>query len=185
MPLPNSSIVEGLSAAGSLPPPQAVDIVEQLTSTAAVQNMAPPVQIALFMGGLALLSTILVCTTSFTRIVIVFSFVRRLRLFLVLLSSWFVLYLVLFVLMLRCFPFVLVYVASLFVCVAVWYYAFVFVLFLIYSCLFCCCCCLLCVCVLLRFCFLFNVVVFCHSHVVVASMCMFFCCFILLYMCCV
>lgn len=38
---------------------------------------APPVQVALFLGALALLTAVLVSVTAFTRIVIVLSFVRR------------------------------------------------------------------------------------------------------------
>lgn len=42
-----------------------------------LEQLAPPLQIALLLGSLALLTAILVSVTSFTRIVIVFSFVRR------------------------------------------------------------------------------------------------------------
>ena len=54
-----------------------VGLVEQLTVSGALENLAPPLQTALFLGGLALLSGALVSMTSFTRIVIVLSFVRR------------------------------------------------------------------------------------------------------------
>ena len=79
MPQAIYGIVEGLSAAAAPPAPSVstVDVLDQLTASPALQNMAPPIQVALFMGALALLSTVLVCATSFTRIVIVFSFVRR------------------------------------------------------------------------------------------------------------
>ena len=42
-----------------------------------LQNLSSPVQTALFLGALGLLPALLVCVTSFTRIVIVLSFVRR------------------------------------------------------------------------------------------------------------
>lgn len=54
-----------------------MSLVEQATQTGAFENLAPPLQIALFLGGLALLSGALVTLTSFTRIIIVLSFVRR------------------------------------------------------------------------------------------------------------
>jgi len=53
---------------------QTIDTVAQ---TSGLENMAPPLQVALFLGALALLSSALVSLTSFTRIVIVLSFVRR------------------------------------------------------------------------------------------------------------
>ena len=52
-------------------------LVEQVAQQDAFQNLAPPLQVALFFGALALLSTAMVTLTSFTRIVIVLSFVRR------------------------------------------------------------------------------------------------------------
>ena len=42
-----------------------------------LQNLPGPLQVALFLGALALLPAGLVCLTGFTRIVIVLSFVRR------------------------------------------------------------------------------------------------------------
>ena len=42
-----------------------------------LQNLSPPLQTALFLGGLVLLPSLLVCLTGFTRIVIVLSFARR------------------------------------------------------------------------------------------------------------
>jgi flagellar biosynthetic protein FliP len=57
--------------------PGAVELVEKVTQTSGYQNLAPPLQVALFLGGLVLLSAALVSLTSFTRIVIVLSFVRR------------------------------------------------------------------------------------------------------------
>lgn len=82
MPHAVHGLVEGLSAAGAVgqppaPSPAMLSTIEQLSAASEVQQMAPPVQVAIFMGALALISTLLVCATSFTRIVIVFSFVRR------------------------------------------------------------------------------------------------------------
>ena len=42
-----------------------------------VQNLSPPLQMALFLGSLVLLPAALACLTCFTRIAIVLSFVRR------------------------------------------------------------------------------------------------------------
>lgn len=52
-------------------------IVEGVTSVEGFSSLAPQLQVALFMGALVLLSSLLVTVTSFTRIVIVLSFVRR------------------------------------------------------------------------------------------------------------
>ena len=52
-------------------------IIEQVAQHSAFQELAPPLQVALFFGALAMLSTAMVTLTSFTRIVIVLSFVRR------------------------------------------------------------------------------------------------------------
>jgi flagellar biosynthetic protein FliP len=41
------------------------------------QNLSPPLQTALFLGGMVLLPSLLVCLTGFTRIAIVLSFARR------------------------------------------------------------------------------------------------------------
>jgi flagellar biosynthetic protein FliP len=54
-----------------------VEIAEKLSESGGFQSLAPPLQVALFLGGLALLSGALVSVTSFTRIIIVLSFVRR------------------------------------------------------------------------------------------------------------
>jgi flagellar biosynthetic protein FliP len=43
----------------------------------AFSQLAPPLQIALFLGALSFLTALMVCVTAFTRIVIVLSFVRR------------------------------------------------------------------------------------------------------------
>ena len=55
----------------------AVEALQQVTQTSAFESLAPPLQVAIFLGGLVLLSAALVSMTSFTRIVIVLSFVRR------------------------------------------------------------------------------------------------------------
>ncbi len=54
-----------------------LQLAERLSESGAFQNLSPPLQTALFLGALALLPAALVCLTSFTRIVIVLSFVRR------------------------------------------------------------------------------------------------------------
>jgi flagellar biosynthetic protein FliP len=56
---------------------EVVTALEQVAQSSAFENLAPPIQVALFLGGLVLLSAALVSLTSFTRIVIVLSFVRR------------------------------------------------------------------------------------------------------------
>ncbi|MCA9162510.1 MAG: flagellar biosynthetic protein FliP, partial [Planctomycetales bacterium] len=53
------------------------EVVEQVTQSNGFQGLAPPLQIALFMGAMVLMSAALVSLTSFTRIIIVLSFVRR------------------------------------------------------------------------------------------------------------
>ena len=55
----------------------AIQVAEKLNESGVLQNLSQPVQTALFLGALALLPALLVCVTSFTRIVIVLSFVRR------------------------------------------------------------------------------------------------------------
>ena len=50
---------------------------EALGSQTGFESLAPPLQVALFLGGMAFLTALLVSVTSFTRIVIVLSFVRR------------------------------------------------------------------------------------------------------------
>ena len=57
--------------------PDSLDVVQQLNDSGALHNLSTPVQTALFLGALALLPAVLVCVTSFTRIIIVLSFVRR------------------------------------------------------------------------------------------------------------
>lgn len=57
--------------------PDSNTLVERVTQAEGFQNLAPQLQVALFLGALVLLSSLLVTLTSFTRIVIVLSFVRR------------------------------------------------------------------------------------------------------------
>lgn len=54
-----------------------VSLLEHASNSGAFDNLAPPIQIALFLGAMAFLTTALVTVTAFTRIVIVLSFVRR------------------------------------------------------------------------------------------------------------
>src|SRR5207244_13643094 len=53
------------------------DIVENAQRLSVLQNLSPPLQTALFLGGLVLIPSLLVCLTGFTRIVIVLGFARR------------------------------------------------------------------------------------------------------------
>jgi flagellar biosynthesis protein FliP len=50
---------------------------QQLTEAGATGGLSAPMQIALFLGGMAFLTSALVTLTAFTRIVIVLSFIRR------------------------------------------------------------------------------------------------------------
>lgn len=52
-------------------------IIEQLSRSNFLENLAPPVQMALMLGALVLIPAALASLTCFTRIVIVLSFVRR------------------------------------------------------------------------------------------------------------
>jgi flagellar biosynthetic protein FliP len=52
-------------------------LVDQLSQSGALDNLTPPLRMALFLGALGFLSAALVSLTSFTRIIIVLSFVRR------------------------------------------------------------------------------------------------------------
>jgi flagellar biosynthetic protein FliP len=53
------------------------NLAQKLSDSSLFQNLSPPLQTALFLGALALLPAALMTLTSFTRIVIVLSFVRR------------------------------------------------------------------------------------------------------------
>jgi flagellar biosynthetic protein FliP len=60
--------------------PESTDFIgflETASQSSVVEGMAPPIRIALMLGALALISTLLVSVTAFTRIVIVLSFVKR------------------------------------------------------------------------------------------------------------
>ncbi|MDB4756290.1 flagellar type III secretion system pore protein FliP [Pirellulaceae bacterium] len=65
------------SAAGDSVPSTLVNIAEQASQSGSFESMAPPLQIALFLGAMVMLSGALVSITAFTRIVIVLSFVRK------------------------------------------------------------------------------------------------------------
>jgi flagellar biosynthetic protein FliP len=54
-----------------------MDLAGKLNQADGFPNLSPPVQTALFLGALTLVPAALACLTSFTRIVIVLSFVRR------------------------------------------------------------------------------------------------------------
>jgi flagellar biosynthetic protein FliP len=53
------------------------DIVNSIERLGVLQNLSAPLQTALFLGGLVLIPSLLVCLTGFTRIVIVLGFARR------------------------------------------------------------------------------------------------------------
>lgn len=52
-------------------------VAQRLTASNFFENLSPPLQMALFLGSLAMLPALLASVTCFTRIVIVLSFVRR------------------------------------------------------------------------------------------------------------
>jgi flagellar biosynthetic protein FliP len=52
-------------------------VAERFAESGVLQNLSPPLQMALFLGSFVLLPAALACLTSFTRIAIVMSFVRR------------------------------------------------------------------------------------------------------------
>src|ERR1700686_220691 len=54
-----------------------MDIAENVERLGALQNLSPPLQTALFLGGLVLVPSLMVCLTGFTRIIIVLGFARR------------------------------------------------------------------------------------------------------------
>ncbi len=51
--------------------------IQQIIESDGFQTLSPQVKVALFLGGMALISAAMVTMTAFTRIVIVLSFVRR------------------------------------------------------------------------------------------------------------
>lgn len=52
-------------------------MAERFGESGFIQNLSPPLQMAIFLGSLVLLPAALACLTCFTRITIVLSFVRR------------------------------------------------------------------------------------------------------------
>ena len=52
-------------------------VAEKMVDSGVLQNLSPPLQMAIFLGSLVLLPAALSCLTCFTRIAIVMSFVRR------------------------------------------------------------------------------------------------------------
>src|ERR1700759_638554 len=52
-------------------------VAERISESGFLQNLSPPLQMAIFLGSLVLLPAALACLTCFTRIAIVMSFVRR------------------------------------------------------------------------------------------------------------
>lgn len=57
--------------------PEAIQAIETATQSGDLNNLSTPLQVALFLGSLGFLSAALISLTSFTRIIIVLSFVRR------------------------------------------------------------------------------------------------------------
>ncbi|GAB5441099.1 MAG: flagellar type III secretion system pore protein FliP [Fuerstiella sp.] len=55
----------------------ATSTMQQVMDTPGFQELSPQLKVALFLGGMAFISSALVTMTAFTRIVIVLSFVRR------------------------------------------------------------------------------------------------------------
>jgi len=72
--------VESVSEVSATAPQSLTDTLmspERFASIGGLENLSPPLQLAFFLGSLVFLTAILVSVTSFTRIVIVLSFVRR------------------------------------------------------------------------------------------------------------
>jgi flagellar biosynthetic protein FliP len=72
---PLSTLSNTATSSGLSELPSTMEMVAQ--GSRGLEQLAPPLQIALLLGSLALLTAVLVSVTSFTRIVIVLSFVRR------------------------------------------------------------------------------------------------------------
>ena len=53
------------------------ELITEIVNTTTYQELSPQIKVAIFLGSLAFLSSMLVTMTAFTRIVIVLSFVRR------------------------------------------------------------------------------------------------------------
>lgn len=58
-------------------PDATFEVVQQVSDSGVFDSLAPPVKVAVFLGAMAFFTTFLVSATSFTRIIIVLSFVRR------------------------------------------------------------------------------------------------------------
>ncbi len=56
---------------------ESAEAIQQVIGSEGFQSLSPQLKVALFLGGMALISSALVTMTAFTRIVIVLSFVRR------------------------------------------------------------------------------------------------------------
>lgn len=53
------------------------ELAQRASESGTFDSLAPPIQVALFLGGMALITAMVVSMTSFTRIIIVLSFTRR------------------------------------------------------------------------------------------------------------
>jgi flagellar biosynthetic protein FliP len=53
------------------------ELAQRASESGTFESLAPPIQVALFLGGMALITAMVVSMTSFTRIIIVLSFTRR------------------------------------------------------------------------------------------------------------
>ncbi|MFK7819149.1 MAG: flagellar type III secretion system pore protein FliP [Planctomycetaceae bacterium] len=53
------------------------EVAQRASESGTFESLAPPIQVALFLGGMALITAMVVSMTSFTRIIIVLSFTRR------------------------------------------------------------------------------------------------------------
>ena len=56
---------------------ESINQMQQTTQASGMENLSEPLQMALFLGAMVLLVGAMACLTSFTRIIIVLSFVRR------------------------------------------------------------------------------------------------------------
>lgn len=60
-----------------MPLTESVDAAQQIAASPALESLSPPLRVAAFFGAMAFFTTFLVSATSFARIIIVLSFVRR------------------------------------------------------------------------------------------------------------
>ena len=56
---------------------EGAETIQRVLESEGMQELSPQLKVALFLGGMAFISSALVTMTAFTRIVIVLSFVRR------------------------------------------------------------------------------------------------------------